>query len=123
MNGYQNKSFARSGQESEFFVDNLLVRIHFIIEMIWWTGLSPWEFELPFPGSLISTFLCFCGVIEPTGVNTGRAMNLRSNGVLNEAWSFVDTAVLVSFLSLTRQRLYESSLGRNNALQCVLGTA
>jgi len=25
--------------------------------MIWWTGLAPWEFEFPFPGSLISTFL------------------------------------------------------------------
>ena len=25
--------------------------------MIWWTGLAPWEFELPFPGSLTSTFL------------------------------------------------------------------
>ena len=25
--------------------------------MIWWTGLAPWELELPFPGSLISTFL------------------------------------------------------------------
>jgi len=32
-------------------IDNLLVRIHFIIEMIWWTGLAPWEFEFPFPGS------------------------------------------------------------------------
>ena len=41
--------------EREFFIDNLLVRIHFIIEMIWWTGLAPWEFEFPFPGSLIST--------------------------------------------------------------------
>ena len=30
--------------EREFFIDNLLVRIHFIIEMIWWTGLAPWEF-------------------------------------------------------------------------------
>ena len=40
----------------EFFIDNLLVRIHFIIEMIWWTGLAPWEFEFPFPGSLASTF-------------------------------------------------------------------
>ena len=27
--------------EREFFIDNLLVRIHFIIEMIWWTGLAP----------------------------------------------------------------------------------
>jgi len=26
--------------------------------MIRWTGLAPWEFEFPFPGSLTSTFLC-----------------------------------------------------------------
>ena len=44
-------------REREFFIDNLLVRIHFIIGMIWRTGLAPWECELPFPGSLISTFL------------------------------------------------------------------
>jgi len=31
-------------------IDNLLVRIHFIIVMIRWTGLTPWEFEFPFPG-------------------------------------------------------------------------
>ena len=43
--------------EREFSIYNLLVRIHFIIEMIMWTGLAPWEFEFPFPGSLISTFL------------------------------------------------------------------
>ena len=41
----------------EFFIDNLLVRIHFIIVMIRWTGLAPREFEFPFPGSLTSTFL------------------------------------------------------------------
>ena len=41
----------------EFFTDNLLVRIHFTIEMIWWTGLASWVFEFPFPGSLTSTFL------------------------------------------------------------------
>ena len=28
----------------EFFIDNILVRIHFIIVMIRWTGLAPWEF-------------------------------------------------------------------------------
>ena len=39
----------------EFFIDNLLVRIHFIIVMIRWTGLAPWEFEFPFPGSFTST--------------------------------------------------------------------
>ena len=44
----------------EFFVDNLLVRIHVIIVMIRWTGLAPWEFEFPFqvvqphPGILLS---------------------------------------------------------------------
>jgi hypothetical protein len=27
--------------------------------MVWWTGLAPWEFEFPFPGSLISTFPTF----------------------------------------------------------------
>jgi len=43
--------------ERDFFVDNLLVRIHFIIVMIRWSGLAPWEFEFPFPGSLTSTFL------------------------------------------------------------------
>ena len=38
--------------ERGFVFDNPLVRIHSIIEMIWWTGLAPWEFEIPFPGSL-----------------------------------------------------------------------
>ena len=28
--------------EREFSIGNLLVRIHMIIEMIWWTGLAPW---------------------------------------------------------------------------------
>ena len=30
-------------REREFFIDNLLVRIHFIIIMIRLTGLAPWE--------------------------------------------------------------------------------
>ena len=42
--------------ERKFFIDNLLVRIHLIIEMIWWAGLAPWEPEFHFPGSRISTF-------------------------------------------------------------------
>jgi len=48
------------GAEREFFIDNLLVRIHFVIVMIRWTGLAPWKFEFPFPGSLTSTFLTTC---------------------------------------------------------------
>ena len=47
---------AQLRREREFFIDNLLVRIHFIIVLIRWTGLAPWEFEFPFPGSLSSTF-------------------------------------------------------------------
>ena len=46
-----------SGEQS--FIDNLLVRIHVIIEMIWSTGLAPWEFEFPFSGSPTLTFLVF----------------------------------------------------------------
>ena len=46
-----------SGWEREFFIDNLLVRNHFIIVMIRWTGLASWQFEFPFTGSLTSTFL------------------------------------------------------------------
>ena len=43
--------------EREFFIENLQVRIHFIIVMIRWTGIAPWDFEFPFPGSLTFTFL------------------------------------------------------------------
>ena len=50
-------AFQKWYPERELFIDNLLVRIHFIIVMIRWTGLAPWEFEFPFPGSLTSTFL------------------------------------------------------------------
>ena len=50
-------SMSAYAPEGEFFSDNLLVRIHFIILMIGWTGLAPWEFEFPFPGSLTSLVL------------------------------------------------------------------
>ena len=32
------------GTQREFFIANLLVRIHYSIVMIKWTGLAPWEF-------------------------------------------------------------------------------
>ena len=38
--------------ERDFFSDNLLVRINFIIVMIRWTGLAPWEFEFLFQVAL-----------------------------------------------------------------------
>ena len=31
-------------RERKLFIDNLLIRVHFIIVMIRWTGLAPWEF-------------------------------------------------------------------------------
>ena len=37
------------GEERELCFENLLVRIHFITEMMYRTGLAPWEFEFPFP--------------------------------------------------------------------------
>jgi len=40
----------------EFFIDYLLVRNHFIILTIAWTGLVPLKLEFPFSGSLTSTF-------------------------------------------------------------------
>ena len=39
----------QGASQRQFFIDNLLVRINFIIVMIRWTGLAPWEFEFPFP--------------------------------------------------------------------------
>ena len=42
-------------RERELFIDNILVRIHFIIETIGWTSLAPWELELSSEGSLTST--------------------------------------------------------------------
>ena len=55
--------------EREFCIDNLLVRIHFIIVMSRWTGLAPWESKFPFPGPsltsnvdiLVITFLALVG--------------------------------------------------------------
>jgi len=44
-----------SERERKFFIGHLLVRIHFIIVMIRWTGLAPLEFEFSFPGSLTFT--------------------------------------------------------------------
>jgi len=43
----------RWNNESSFFFDNLHVRIHFIVEMIWGTGLAQWEFKFNFPSSLM----------------------------------------------------------------------
>ena len=56
--------------EKDFSIDNLLVRIRFIIKIIWSTGLAPWEFEFLFPGSLISTFLGLTAEVDGQEVDT-----------------------------------------------------
>ena len=43
----------------DFFIDNLLVRIHLTVEMIGLTGLAPWEFAFSFPGNLTSCRMTF----------------------------------------------------------------
>ena len=47
-----------NSRQREFFLDNLLVRIHLIMEVIRWTGIAPWKFEFYSSGSLASSFLC-----------------------------------------------------------------
>ena len=47
------------GAARELFIDKLLVRSHFIIVLIRWTGLASWQFEFPFPGSRTSTILAW----------------------------------------------------------------
>ena len=48
-----------SGEEREFFIDNLLVQIHFVIVKMRWTGLAPWVSKSSRPGRLTSSFLAF----------------------------------------------------------------
>jgi hypothetical protein len=45
MSTIGGKVHLHSARERDFFIDNLPVKIHVIIEMIWWTGLAPWEFD------------------------------------------------------------------------------
>ena len=42
-----------------------------------WTGLAPWDFEFPFPGSLTSTFLAGEGHIHGAGQLDPPAAALR----------------------------------------------
>jgi len=53
----QHSCCSCKSREREFFIDNLLLRIHFIIVIIRWTGLATWEFDFFFPGGLSSTFV------------------------------------------------------------------
>ena len=60
-------------QDREFCIGNLLLRIHFIVVMIRWTGLAPWELEFPFPGSLTSN--CDALAVLQCAVDVGRCVS------------------------------------------------
>ena len=62
--------------QRDFFIDDLLARIHFIIVMMRWTGLAPWDLEFPYPGSLTSAFLVFLPEVDAFVPQT-RNVNLR----------------------------------------------
>ena len=68
----------RGRLEREFVIDNLLVRIYFIIMMIRWTGLAPWEFEFSFAGSLTSTLLKQASLCIENGSEGAYARDLRA---------------------------------------------
>ena len=44
---------AKSSLERELFIVNLLVRVHFVIVMIRWTGLAPWESGFRVSGCMV----------------------------------------------------------------------
>ena len=75
--------------ERQFFIDNLLVRIHFIIVMIRWTGLAPWGFEFPFPGTArVDSWkgllvLCRLGVFSAWLKNCEGLFNKKMFGLFN----------------------------------------
>jgi len=64
--------------QREVFIGNLLVRIHFIIVMIRWTGLAPWEFEFIFQVALhlpsCERFVLHC---RTTGASTAPCTSRR----------------------------------------------
>ena len=58
--------------EGASFIDNLLVRMHFIIARIQRTGIEPWVFAYLFPGSLVPAFL-----LPRQSVGGGRSLQNR----------------------------------------------
>jgi len=53
-------------KERNVSIDNLLIRIHFIIKRIWWTGLAAWEVEFAFSLQVTAT--------SAEGVQTNRLL-------------------------------------------------
>jgi len=60
--------------------------------MIRWTGLAPWEFECPFPGSLTSAFLE--KVADPLPEAVGHARPPRQEGIPTSAPVYRATSLI-----------------------------
>jgi len=74
----------------EFLFDNLLVRIHFIIVMIRWTGLAPYEDKC-------------CGT---AGVDSGRVLISLSRGGADATVKREFDLVAMKFVSQADQVIY-----------------
>jgi len=86
-------------EQREFFIDNLLVRIHFIIVMIRWTGLAPWEFEIPFSDSLTSTFLgqgTACPDIRVSNVTFASQKEDKDANPVQKWWMYRGTSLIIN---------------------------
>jgi len=77
-------------REREFYIDNLLVRIHFIIVMIRWTGLAPWDFEFPFQAIGRRDELSKRGTYLSSETESFMASSSET-GAVRSAWSSAST--------------------------------
>ena len=70
----------------EFFIDNLLVQIHFIIEMIGWTGLTLWEVDIPFtpPPSALNRCRADSPLIRPSRPESGLGFQVKVLNILSK---------------------------------------
>ena len=83
-------------RERELYIDNLLVRIHFIIVMIRWTGLAPGELKFPFPGSLTCTFLAKgVELFGTVPLNGGDLLGCFPQVKISANWAFAQNCLKV----------------------------
>ena len=69
----QSPPTPETGGETDFFIDNLLVRIHFVIVTIRWTGLAPVaDLQFRFPGGLTPTFLVTYFYLHSTAIQSSQ---------------------------------------------------
>ena len=80
----------------------------FIIEMVWWTGLAPWDFELTVPGSLISIFLV-SPTPQPRSTNAPHRSPYREKNLDSSLVSARDRAAQLDPIYIFNSFLNESN--------------